>query len=171
MKLKIGLISATVAASLMLASSQAANIPEAAEQAGDFTSLLRATQTAGLSSYVGGQGPFTIFAPNDAAFAKAPQARLDMLMQPANRTKLKITLGNHLVAGMLPIRDIERGLAQADAVSVTAINNMPLVITRDGGVLTVNGARVMGPPMRVDNGLVYVVDTVLMPAMPLQPSY
>lgn len=171
MKLKFGLIGAAFAGALALASSHAANIPETAEQAGDFTSLLRATQTAGLSSYVGGPGPFTMFAPNDAAFAMVPQARLDALMQPANRTKLRVALGNHLVAGILSTRDIDAGLAQADAVSVTAINNMPLVIRRDGGTLTVNGARVIQGPMRVDNGVVYVVDAVLMPAMPLQPHY
>lgn len=171
MRIGYGLIAATLASSLALATSYAANIPETAKQAGDFTSLLRATETAGLSSYVGGKGPFTMFAPNDAAFAKVPKAKLAMLMQPANRTKLKVTLGNHLVTGLLPMAAIDAGLGKAYAVSVTAINNMPLVIKREGGGLTVNGARVMGPPMRVDNGIVYVIDTVLMPAMPLQPTY
>lgn len=171
MRLRYGLIGAALAGSMILAGSQAANIPETAKAAGDFTSLLRATETAGLSAYVGGPGPFTMFAPNDAAFAKVPQAKLDMLMQPANRTKLKVTLGNHLVTGMLPLPAIQAGLAKADAVSVMAINNMPLVIKREGGVLTVNGAHVVKGPMRVDNGLVYVIDTVLLPAMPLQPTY
>lgn len=171
MKRSYGLIVAGLAGSLIFASSQAANIPETAKAAGDFGSLLKATETAGLSAYVGGPGPFTMFAPNDAAFAKVPKAKLDMLMLPANRTKLKVTLGNHLVTGLLPMAAIEKGLAQSDAVSVMAINNMPLVIKREGGALTVNGARVMGPPMRVDNGIVYVIDTVMLPAMPLQPTY
>ncbi|MBA3898266.1 MAG: fasciclin domain-containing protein, partial [Sphingomonadaceae bacterium] len=156
---------------LALASTQAANIPQAATAAGDFTSLLKATETAGLSGYVGGPGPFTMFAPNDAAFAKVPKAKLDMLMQPENSTKLKVTLGNHLVTGLLPMEAIDKGLAQADAVSVMAINNMPLIIKRENGVLTVNGAHVVKPPMKVDNGIVYVIDGVLMPAMPLQPTY
>ena len=171
MRMRYGVIGAAFAVSLMLTGSQAANIPETAQQAGDFTKLLHATETAGLSSYVGSPGPFTIFAPNDAAFAKVPPAELEMLMRPANRTKLRVTLGNHLVTGLLTMQDIDRGLGQAHAVSVVAINNMPLVISRERGALTVNGARIMGPPMRVDNGLVYIVDGVLMPAMPLQPHY
>lgn len=171
MKRTHGLIGTAMAAGLAIFAVQAANIPETATQAGNFQSLLKATETAGLSGYVGGQGPFTIFAPNDAAFAKVPKAKLDMLMKPENRTMLKVTLGNHLVTGMLPMAAIDGGLGKAEAVSVMAINNMPLVIKRDGDGLTVNGARVMGPPMQVDNGLVYVVDTMMLPAMPLQPTY
>ena len=171
MKLRSGLAGAALTASLMLASSHAANIPQTAMAAGDFKSLLKATETAGLSGYVGGPGPFTMFAPNDTAFAKVPKDKLDMLMRPENRTKLKVTLGNHLVTGLLPMEAIDKGLGQADAVSVMAINNMGLVIKRENGVLTVNGAHVVKGPMKVDNGIVYVVDTVMMPAMPLQPTY
>ena len=65
------LIGAALATSLVFASSLAANIPEAAKEAGDFRSLLKASETAGFSSYVDGQGSFTMFAPNDAGFAKA----------------------------------------------------------------------------------------------------
>lgn len=161
----------TLVLALLVGGTHAATIPQAATQAGEFNNLLKATRTAGLSDYVAGRGPFTMFAPNDAAFTKIPKAQLDALMLPANRTKLKVTLGNHLVTGLLPIAAIERGLAQADAVSVTAINTMPLTIRRDGAGLTVNGAHIVGMPMKVDNGIIYVVDTVLMPAMPLQPTY
>ena len=65
--------------------------------------------------------------------------------------------------------DIDRGLAMAPAVAVPAMNGNALVIRREGGGLTVNGARVVKGPMRVDNGIVYVIDTVLVPPMPIQP--
>lgn len=85
------LIGAALATSLGFASSQAANIPEGGKAASDFRSLLKATETAGLSSFVGGRGSFTMFAPNDAGFAKVPQAKLDMLMQIANRAKMALS--------------------------------------------------------------------------------
>ncbi len=160
-----------LATSTMSAGAHAATIPEAARAAGEFTTLLKATETAGLSGYVGSPGPFTMFAPNDAAFAKVPADKLAMLMRPENRIKLKVTLANHLVTGLLSAQAIDAGLGKADAVSVSAINTMPLILKRENGVLTVNGAHVIKGPMKVDNGLVYVIDTVLLPAMPLQPTY
>ena len=149
----------------------AANIVEAAKADGSFTKLLAANDLAGTTAVLEGRGPFTVFAPNDAAFAKVPQAKLAMLMKPEKRTMLKVALVNHVVTGTLSMAQIEQGLAKADAVSVMAANNMPLVFKHEGGALTVNGAHIIQGPMKVDNGLVYVVDTVLMPAMPLQPHY
>ena len=91
-----------------------------------------------------------------------------MLMKPENLTKLKVTLANHVVTGLLTENQIDSGLDKAGAVVVTAANNMPLIIRREGGVLTVNGAHVIKGPMKVDNGLIYVVDAVILPAMPLR---
>jgi len=151
--------------------ANAATIVGAAQQAGDFTKLLAAGKAAGVDKALNGRGPYTIFAPNDAAFAKVPKAKLDALMKPANRNMLKTTLGAHLLTGILSMQAIEKGLANNEAVAATTVNNMPLVFKREGGMLTVNGARIVKPPMRVDNGLVYVIDTVLVPPMPLQPTY
>ena len=67
--------------------------------------------------------------------------------------------------------DIDKGLAKAPAVAVPAMNGMPLVIKREGGGLTVNGAHVIKGPMKVDSGLVYVIDAVLVPPMPIQPRF
>ena len=114
-------------------------------------------------------GPITVFAPNDDAFAKIPQAMRDDLMKPANNLKLKLTMGNHAVAGLVTEADIDKGLTMAPAVAVPTMNGNPLVIKREGGVLTVNGAHVIKGPMKVDNGLVYVIDAVLVPPMPIQP--
>lgn len=147
----------------------AANIVETAKTDGHFTMMLKAGEAAGIAAWLQTPGPITVFAPNDAAFAKVPKPMLDELMKPANRTKLKMTMGNHAVAGLVTMADIDKGLGMAPAVAVQAMNNMPLVIEREGGTLTVNGAHVIKGPMKVDNGLVYVIDAVLIPPMPIQP--
>lgn len=170
MKLRYALIGATIAG-ILAPASQAANIVETAQQAGNFTTLLAASKAAGADKMLQGKGPFTLFAPNDAAFAKVSANKRTMLMAPANRKKLKQVLGTHVVFGRLSEADIMKGLGKADAVSVSATNNMPLVFKREGGGLTVNGAKIIGPAMRVDNGIVYVIDTVLIPAEPLQPTF
>lgn len=159
------------ATALFGAVAHAATIVGAAQQAGEFTKLLAAGKAAGVDKALNGRGPYTIFAPNDAAFAKVPKAKLDALMRPANREMLKTTLGAHLLTGLLSMEAIDRGLAAEPAVAATTVNNMPLVFKREGGVLTVNGAKVLKAPMRVDNGIIYVIDTVLVPPMPLQPTY
>ena len=156
---------------LLASAAHSATIVGAAQQAGDFTKLLAAGKAAGVDKALDGRGPFTIFAPNDAAFAKVPKAKLDALMKPGNRNMLKTALGAHLVTGILSMQAIEKGLASNAAVAVSTVNNMPLVFKREGGMVTVNGARIVKPPMKVDNGLVYVIDTVLVPPMPLQPKY
>ena len=168
--MKSSTLAATVGCVLAAASAPAATIVGAAQQAGTFTKLLAASKQAGVDTALKGQGPFTIFAPDDSAFAKVPPAKLDKLMQPANLTMLKTTLGAHLLTGRLTMAAIEAGLANNDAVVATTVNNMPLIFEKEGGQITVNGAH-MKPPMQVSNGLVYVIDTVLVPPMPLQPKY
>lgn len=151
------------------AAAYAADIVQTAQADGHFTMLLKAGKASGAAPWLQSPGPITVFAPNDDAFAKVPKAMLDDLMKPANLTKLKITVGNHAVAGLVTEADIDKGLALAPAVAVPAMNGMPLVITRAKGGLTVNGAHVIKGPMKVDNGLVYVIDAVLVPPMPIQP--
>jgi uncharacterized surface protein with fasciclin (FAS1) repeats len=152
-------------------SSQAATIIGAAKASGDFTKLLAAGHQAGVDVALDGRGPFTLFAPNDAAFDKIPPAKLQTLMMPANVRALKTALGAHLLTGVLSMQAIEKGLADNDAVAATTVNNMPLIFKREGGAITVNGAHIIKGPMTVDNGLVYVIDTVLLPPKPLQPTY
>ena len=148
----------------------AATIVGAAKQSGDFKTLLMAGTAAGVDKALDSKGPYSLFAPNDQAFAKVPKAKLDDLMKPANLNKLKTALGAHLVTGILSMKAIEAGLTSNDAVVVMTVNNMPLIFKREGGGLTVNGAKVQAP-ITVDNGLVYTIDTVLLPPMPLQPTY
>ncbi|WP_420605365.1 fasciclin domain-containing protein [Novosphingopyxis sp.] len=166
--LRAGLLALAVAAALP-AAVYAGNIVQTAKADGHFTMLLKAGKAARAAPWLETPGPITVFAPNDAAFAKVPKGMLDDLMKPANRTKLKITVGNHAVAGLVTTKDIDKGLTKAPAVAVPAMNGMPLVIKREGGQLTVNGAHVIKGPMKVDNGLIYVIDAVLVPPMPIQP--
>lgn len=147
----------------------AKDIVGTAKADGHFTMLLKAGQQAGVAAWLQSPGPITVFAPNDDAFAKIPKPMADDLMKPANATKLKLTMGNHAVAGLVTLADIDKGLAMAPAVAVPAMNGNALVIERKAGALTVNGARIIKGPMKVDNGLVYVIDTVLLPPMPIQP--
>ncbi len=133
--------------------------------------MLAANQVAGIAGLLEQPGPFTVFAPNDEAFAKVPADKLSTLMAPPMRTMLKVTLANHIVTGLVDTDALEMALDKSETVLVMAANNMPLIFKRDGGRLTVNGAHIIKGPMKVDNGLVYVVDTVMMPAMPLQAHY
>ena len=168
--MKVNLLVIGLSGVLCATSAHAETIVDAAQEAGTFTKLLAASKQAGVDVALKGRGPFTIFAPTDAAFAKVSQAKLDTLMLPANLTMLKTTLGAHLLTGRLTMEAIEVGLAENDAVLATTVNNMPLVFKREAGQITVNAAH-MQQPMKVDNGLVYVIDTVLVPPTPLQPKY
>ncbi len=149
----------------------AADIVDTAKADGHFTKLLEANERAGTAALLTQPGPFTVFAPNDDAFAKVPADKLHALMTPAMQTMLKVTLGNHIVTGLLDMSAIEAALGKGDSAAAMAANNMPLLFKMEGGKLTVNGAHVIKGPMRVDNGLVYVIDTVMMPAVPLQAHY
>ncbi len=92
---------ALVVGVLMAGPATAATIVDAAKQDGHFTKLLAASKAGGVDGALAGKGPFTLFAPDDNAFAKVPAAKLDALMRPANLTMLKMTLGAHLLTGVL----------------------------------------------------------------------
>ena len=160
-----------LAAGVGIQSARAANIVETAKADGHFSQLLNANTLAGTTGILEGPGPFTVFAPNDDAFAKISPAKRSALMAPAMRTMLKVTLANHVVTGLVDLDALQKALSQSDTVVVNAANTMPLIFKREGDTFTVNGARVIKGPIRTDNGLVYVVDTVLIPAKPLQPHY
>ena len=168
---KAVVLAGAVGALLALQAAHAANIVETAKADGHFTKLLEANQAAGTAALLTQPRPFTVFAPNDDAFAKVPADKLQALMTPGMQTALKVTLGNHIVTGVLDMGAIETALGKGDAAVAMAANNMPIVFKMEGGKLTVNGAHVIKGPMTVDNGLVYVIDTVMMPAVPLQAHY
>lgn len=143
----------------------AADIVETAGEAGQFTKLLEAVEQAGLTALMRTPGPFTVFAPNDDAFAALPPETVSRLMDPANKAELAKVLSYHVVAGRLATADVE-GL-NAD---VRALTGQSLVIDGQATTLTVNGAKVLEADIQADNGAVHVIDKVLIPPTPVQPK-
>lgn len=161
---------ATLAASLALpaaASAQAhathqasKDIVQTAVAAGSFNTLVAAVKAAGLVETLQGKGPFTVFAPTDAAFAKLPAGTVESLL--ANPQKLASILTFHVVPGKVMAADI----VKANGAKPTTVNGQPLdVVVRDGHVL-VNGANVVTADVVASNGVIHVIDTVLIPAAP-----
>lgn len=143
------------AAVLALASisAQAADIVDTAVAASNFKTLVTALKEAGLVDTLRGPGPFTVFAPTDEAFAKIPKADLDKLL--ANKDKLKAVLTYHVVSGKVMAADIKAG-------KVKSVQGEQLTLATKGGVM-VNKAKVVSADVVADNGVIHVIDTVLMP--------
>ena len=133
--------------------SQAADIVDTAVAAGDFKTLVAAVKAAGLVDTLKGKGPFTVFAPTDEAFAKIPKADLDALLK--NKAKLTAVLTYHVVAGKVMAKDVKAG-------KVKTVQGGELTIATAGGV-TVDDAKVIKTDIVADNGVIHVIDSVLMP--------
>ena len=144
-----------IAGAIALASvaSQAKDIVETAVAAGSFKTLVTALQAAGLVDTLKGKGPFTVFAPTDEAFAKIPKADLDALLK--DKAKLTAVLTYHVVAGQMLAKDVKPG-------KVKTVQGSELTLATAGGV-TVDGAKVIKADIVADNGVIHVIDTVLMP--------
>lgn len=134
-------------------SAQAADIVDTAVAAGNFKTLVTALKAAGLVDTLKGPGPFTVFAPTDAAFAKIPKADLDALL--ADKTKLKSVLTYHVVPGKILSADIKAG-------KVDTVQGTQVTIGTQGGV-KVDKATVVTADVAADNGVIHAIDTVLMP--------
>jgi len=145
-----------IASVLTLAASfsvQAKDIVDTAVGAGNFTTLATALKEAGLVNTLKGKGPFTVFAPTDEAFAKVPKADLDALLK--DKKKLKAVLTYHVVPGKVMAADVKAG-------KVKTVQGSALTVTTDGGVM-VDNAKVTSTDIAADNGVIHVIDTVLMP--------
>ncbi len=144
-----------IAASLAVASLavQAKDIVDTAVAAGSFKTLAAALQAAGLVDTLKGKGPFTVFAPTDEAFAKIPKADLDALLK--DKAKLTAVLTYHVVPGKVMAKDVKAG-----AVKTVQGGNLTLATT--GGV-TVNGAKVVKADIEASNGVIHVIDSVVLP--------
>lgn len=137
----------------MALSVQAKNIVDTAVAAGSFKTLATALGAAGLVDTLKGKGPFTVFAPTDEAFAKIPKADLDALLK--DKAKLSVVLTYHVVAGKVMAADVKAG-------KVKTVQGSDLTVTTMGGV-QVNGANVVKTDIVADNGVIHVIDTVVMP--------
>ena len=145
------LIAAAVAAASMAA--QAKDIVDTAVAAGQFNTLATALKAAGLVDTLKGPGPFTVFAPTDAAFAKVPKDQLDALL--ADKAKLTAVLTYHVVPGKVMAADVKPG-------SVKTVQGASLTIATEGGV-KVDGARVTTADIVASNGVIHVIDSVVLP--------
>lgn len=132
---------------------QAKDIVDTAVGAGNFKTLAAALQAAGLVDTLKGPGPFTVFAPTDEAFAKVPKADLDALLK--DKAKLTAVLTYHVVAGKVMAKDVKAG-------KVKSVQGSELTLATSGGV-TVDGAKVSAADIVADNGVIHVVDSVLLP--------
>ena len=144
---------ATVLALGAAFSVQAKDIVDTAVAAGSFKTLATALTAAGLIDTLKGKGPFTVFAPTDAAFAKIPKADLDALLK--DKAKLTAVLTYHVVGGKVMAADVKAG-------KVKTVQGSELTITTMGGVM-VDAAKVTATDIVADNGVIHVIDSVIMP--------
>jgi uncharacterized surface protein with fasciclin (FAS1) repeats len=124
--------------------------------ADNFKTLVAAVKAAGLVETLQGKGPFTVFAPSDAAFAKLPAGTLESLLKPENKSKLVAILTYHVVSGKVLAADVKT----SEAKTVQG-QSLKLVVS-DAGV-TVDGAKVVKTDVMADNGVIHVIDTVIIP--------
>ena len=144
---------ASVLAFGALTAAHAKDIVETAVAAGSFKTLVTAVQAAGLVDTLKGPGPFTVFAPTDEAFAKIPKAQLDALL--ADKAKLTAVLTYHVVPGKVMAKDVKAG-------KVKTVQGSELTISTMGGV-KVDAANVVTTDVAASNGVIHVIDTVVLP--------
>jgi uncharacterized surface protein with fasciclin (FAS1) repeats len=133
------------------------DIVDTAVAAGQFKTLAAALTAAGLVDTLKGPGPFTVFAPTDAAFAKLPAGTLDTLLKPESKAKLTAILTYHVVAGKVMAADVVK-LKEAKTV-----NGAMVAVKVDGGNVMINNAKVTTADIEASNGVIHVIDTVLLP--------
>jgi len=136
-----------------MVSAQAKDIVDTAVAAGSFKTLVTAVQAAGLVDTLKGPGPFTVFAPTDEAFAKIPKADLDALLK--DKAKLTAVLTYHVVPGKVMVKDVKAG-------KVKTVQGGELTVSTTGGV-KVDNANVVKTDIAADNGVIHVIDTVVLP--------
>ncbi|MCF1708350.1 fasciclin domain-containing protein [Tabrizicola sp. J26] len=152
-------LSLTAAAFLAVpAHAQEKDIVDTAVGAGNFTTLVAAVQAAGLVDTLKGAGPFTVFAPTDAAFAALPAGTVDDLLKPENKDKLVAVLTYHVVPGKVMSTDLTEGM------KAKTVQGSDVTITLDGGP-KVNGAAISTPDIAASNGVIHVIDAVILPPM------
>lgn len=124
----------------------------------DFSTLVAAVQAAGLAETLSGPGPFTVFAPTNEAFAALPAGTLDSLLLPENKDKLAAILTYHVVPGTVMAADLP-----ATATDVATVNTATVSVVAAPEGATVNGAKITAADIAASNGVIHVIDTVLLP--------
>ena len=159
MKKTLGALIAGAATAIVVGSTaaQAADIVDTAVAAGNFQTLAAALEAAGLVETLKGDGPFTVFAPTDDAFSKLPAGTVESLLEPANKDQLVAILTYHVVPGNLPAAEVVK-YDQAETV-----NGARLDIDAGSGGVKVNDANVTATDIMADNGVIHVLDAVVLP--------
>ncbi len=138
------------------AAAPSKDIVAVASSAGSFNTLVAAVKAAGLVETLQGKGPFTVFAPTDEAFAKLPAGTVESLLKPENKEKLVAILTYHVVAGKVMAADVKTG-------KVKTVNGQELDVKAWSGKVSVNGAKVTAADVAASNGVIHVIDTVVLP--------
>ncbi len=133
------------------------DIVDTAVKAGSFTTLVAAVKAADLVDTLKGEGPFTVFAPTDEAFAKLPAGTVEDLLKPENKEKLQAILLYHVVPGKVTAADVVK------VTSAKTANDMDLKVMVDGNMVKINEAQVVQTDIMTSNGVIHVIDTVLIP--------
>ncbi len=144
--------------------SRGPSIPQVAKTAGQFTTLLAAVDAAGLTETLLGRGPYTLFAPTDEAFGKLPNGTVQDLLKPENREKLRTILTYHVVAGRVTASQA-RSVNSAETVAGQSVR-----ISTSGDQLRINDAVVRIADVPASNGLIHVIDRVLLPTATTTPA-
>jgi uncharacterized surface protein with fasciclin (FAS1) repeats len=152
----LALTASTFLAAPALADGHAKDIVDTAVGAGSFTTLVAAVQAAGLVDTLKGAGPFTVFAPTDDAFKKLPAGTVEDLLKPENKDKLTAILTYHVIPGKVMSTDLSNGMKAA------TVQGGEITIMTEGGV-KVNDATVVTADIAATNGVIHVIDTVIMP--------
>ncbi|HEY9144273.1 MAG TPA: fasciclin domain-containing protein [Arenimonas sp.] len=135
----------------------AGTIVDVAAGNADFETLVAAVKAAGLVETLSGEGPFTVFAPTDDAFAKLPAGTLESLLKPENKAQLVSILTYHVVAGKVKAADVVK------LDSATTVNGQAADIEVTGNTVRVDGATVTATDIKASNGVIHVIDTVIIP--------
>ena len=149
---------ASVASAGQYGDKKAKDIVDTAVSAGQFTTLAAALDAAGLIDTLKGDGPFTVFAPTDEAFAKLPEGTVESLLQPENRDQLIAILTYHVVPGKVKAADVVK-LDQA-----TTVNGADVAITVADNGVQVDSANVIATDIDASNGIIHVIDSVILPS-------
>ena len=136
---------------------QASDIVDVAVSAGQFTTLAAALEAAGLVATLKGEGPFTVFAPTDAAFEKLPAGTVDMLLKPENIDQLTAVLTYHVVPGNVMAADVVK------LSGATTVNGADVTIAVVDGAVRIDNATVVKADIGASNGVIHVIDTVILP--------
>jgi len=152
----LALTATAVMAGPAFAGGHAKDIVDTAVAAGSFSTLVAAVEAAGLVETLKGEGPFTVFAPTDDAFATLPEGTVENLLKPENKDQLVAVLTYHVVPGKVMSTDLSEGLMAA------TVQGQEVTITLEGGA-KVDGAAISAADIEATNGVIHVIDAVILP--------